>query len=353
MEESQQFITQLISLPGLSGYEKPVREAIEQKWRPLTDRIEVNRLGSLYGFRQAKEKDRPTLLLGTHMDAIGLMVTQMEEGFLHVTSIGGIDPRILPGQAVTVHGRRDLPGIAVQWPDRLLNTAHKNKAPDLKRILIDVGLSSNEVAELVEVGDLVSFATEPGELSGNVLAGHSLDNRASVAALTLCLEELRPADLPWNLVAVATTSEEVNLSGAVTSTFEINPALAVAIDVTFAKGPGSNDYRTFALGKGPTLGTGPNIHPYLVKKFKEIAESIEVPFAIETMPVSSGTDGIAFQVSRSGVPTLVIGIPLRYMHTPVEVVAWTDIQRAGRLLAAFVKSLNEDTLADLEKEMLA
>jgi endoglucanase len=160
-----------------------------------------------------------------------------------------------------VHGRRDLPGVAVLWPDRLLNPAHKNKAPNYSRILIDVGLPPQEVAELVEVGDLVSFATQPVDLAGDVIAGHSLDNRASVTALTFCLEELKNTDLAWNMVAVATTSEEENLSGAVTSAFEINPDLSVAVDVTFGKGPGSSDYRTFPLGKDPPWVSAPIFTP--------------------------------------------------------------------------------------------
>jgi endoglucanase len=353
MEEPSQFITQLIKLPGLSGYEQPIREVIAKKWRPLTDELKENKVGNLYGLRHAKETGRPTLMIGTHMDAIGLMVIQVDGEFLHVSAVGGVDPRILPGQVVTVHGRRELPGVAILWPDRLLNNAHKNQAPNYSRILIDVGLTSAELSELVEVGDLVSFNTQPMQLSGDAIAGHSLDNRASIAALTLCLEELQHTELPWNLVAVATVCEEVNFAGSTTAAFELNPDLAIAVDVTFGKGPGSTDFRTFDLGKGPTIGIGPNIHPYLYKKFKEIAESNDVPYAIETMPSNSGTDGMAFQVGRSGIPNMVIGIPLRYMHTPVEEVVLADIRRTAHLLSSFIKSLNIDTLAELEKEMLA
>ncbi len=352
MDDSYQFIKQLISLPGLSGFETPIRDVIAEKWRPLTDKLVVSKLGNLYGFRQAAEANRPTLLLGTHMDAIGLMVTSVEGEFLHITSVGGVDPRILPGQNVMVHGRRDLPGVAVLWPDRLLAKDHQHKAPIYKRILIDTGLTAEELAGLVEVGDLVSFNTQPTELSGETLSGHSLDNRASVAALTQTLQELQGLALPWNVVAVATTCEEVNFAGSITSAFELEPDMSVAIDVTFAKGPGSTDYRTFDLGKGPTIGTGPNIHPYLVKQFKKLAESMEIPYAIETMPTSSGTDGMAFQISRSGLPNMVIGIPLRYMHTPVEVISAKDLDYTARLISGFVKSLDETTLSEAEKEML-
>jgi endoglucanase len=136
--------------------------------------------------------------------------------------------------------------------------------------------------------------------------------------------------------------EEVGVKGALTSAFGLRPQIAIAIDVTFAKGPGANDWQTMPLGKGPTLTMGPNMHPYLYKTLKELAEKLEIPFQPEVTPSMSGTDAYATQVAAEGIPTMVIGIPLRYMHTPVEIVALKDIQRAGRLLAEFIASLEPD-----------
>jgi tetrahedral aminopeptidase len=352
MNDISPFLKQLLSLPGLSANEAPVRNCIADKWRPLVDELSVSKLGSLHGLRKANlKKSAPSILLAAHMDAIGLIVTGIKDGFLTVTEIGGVDPRILPGQAVTVHGRHDLPGIATLWADRLVNISHKDKPPALDRILVDVGLSASEVNELVRVGDLISFATLPTELTGNALSGHTLDNRASVAAVTLCLEELRKVNLDWNVWAVATVQEEETLAGAATSPFAISPDMAVAIDVTFAKGPGASDHRTFPFGKGPTIGIGANIHPYMFKQFKAVAEEYEIPFAVEPLPKGSGTDAFYMQIVGGGIPCAVIGIPLRYMHTPVEEVVLTDIQRAGHLLASFVKNLEPDTLDALTREM--
>ena len=352
MDDITPFLQQLISLPGLSGHEAPVRDLIAAKWHPLVDELSVSKLGSLHGLRRAAGMAQaPSVLFAAHMDAIGLIVTGSVDGFLRVTQIGGIDPRILPGQAVTVHGQRDLPGIAVLWPDRLLGTGHKNKPPQLAQILIDVGLPVSEVDQLVAVGDLVSFASTPQQLGSDILAGHSLDNRASVAALTLCLQELHGVALGWNLWMAATVQEEITLAGALTSPFAVEPDVVVAVDVTFAKGPGANDYRTFAMEKGPTLGIGANIHPYLFKTFKALAETAEIPYAVEPLPKSSGTDAEAMQLVMDGIPSAVISIPIRYMHTPVEMVAISDIQRTARLLAAFIRQLNADTLAELTREM--
>jgi endoglucanase len=143
---------------------------------------------------------------------------------------------------------------------------------------------------------------------------------------------------------VASSQEEETLGGAITSAFHLQPALAVVIDVTFGASPGSPGHKTYPLGKGPTLGWGPNIHPHLFKSFKELAERLEMPVNIEIMPRHSGTDAIGIQVAREGIPCMVVGIPLRYMHTPVEMVKLKDITRAGRLIAEFIAGLPLDYL---------
>jgi len=335
------FLKSLLSVPGLSGYEDPAARLIESEWQPLVDELSRSRLGSVHGFKPGAGADpRPSILLAAHIDAIGLMVTQIDHGFLHITTIGGVDPRILPGQAVVVHtAQEDLPGVVAMPPTRLLPDGASDGVMDIAHLLVDVGLLPSKVASLVRIGDLVSFGTEAVEMSGEIVSGHSLDNRASVAAVTLCLQELQTRSHAWDVWAVATVQEEVTLGGAATSAFQLRPDLAVAVDVTFAKGPGANDWRAFPLGKGPTFGHGPNIHPYLFKQFKELADRLEIPFATEIMPSSSGTDGMVMQITAEGIPNFVLSIPIRYMHTPVEMVTMKDIQRAGRLLAEFIAGL--------------
>jgi endoglucanase len=193
----------------------------------------------------------------------------------------------------------------------------------------------------------VSFAQHPFEMGKDLLAGHSLDNRASVAALAVCLEFLQGRQLGWDVWAVATAQEEETLGGAATSAYQLRPSLAVAIDVTFGASPGSPTHATFPVGKGITLGWGPNIHPKLFSAFKDLAERLEIPTKIEVMPMNSGTDAMALQVAAEGIPSMVIGIPLKYMHTPVEVVSMKDIHRTGRLLAEFAAMLDEHSLGQL------
>jgi endoglucanase len=174
------------------------------------------------------------------------------------------------------------------------------------------------------------------------VSGHSVDNRASVAALTVCLEELQSKSHMWDVWAVASVQEEVTMMGAATSAFQIRPTIAVVVDVTFGKGTGSNGHGTFEIGKGVTLGIGASIHPFLYKRFKEVAERAEIQVKDDLMPEISFTDADVIQLTAEGIPTMLVGIPIRYMHTPVELVAMKDIQRAGRLLAEFVASLEAD-----------
>jgi putative aminopeptidase FrvX len=276
------FLKSMLSAPGLSAYEEPVMQLVREKWTPLVDEVSLSRLGSLQALKRGSGKTPcPSIMIATHMDAIGMIVTSIKDGFLHVTSIGGVDARVLPGTPVIVHAtgssrEEDLPGVVVQPPAKLL------------------------------------------------------------------LEELRLKNHKWNVWAVATTQEEVTLGGALTSAFELRPDLAIAVDVTHAKGPGATDWLTHPLGKGPCLGFGPNIHTYLFEKFKELADQLEIPHDTEVMPRMSGTDAAAMQVAAEGIPTMVVSIPLRYMHTPVEVVSIKDIQRTGRLLAEFIAGLEPD-----------
>ena len=351
MSEMKEFLKELITLPGLSGHETPVRKAVEKRWEGLVDEMQVSRLGSLEGLKRGNGGEpRKSVLLAGHIDAIGLIVTGITGEFLHITDVGGVDPRVMPGQPVMVYGREVLKGVVVQPPDKLIE-GHEAGAPmGLDKLLVDVGLEADEVAKKVRPGDLVSFGTQPLELGEDVLSGHTMDDRAAVTAITRCLEILQKRIHSWDVWAVATVQEEVGLNGAFTSGYGLNPSLAIAIDVTHAKGPGTSEKDIADLGKGLVLGMGPNVHPWMYKKLKELADDLDVPYQVEMMAGHSGTDAFALQVARGGRPSMVISIPLRYMHTPVETVSMKDIDRTGRLLAEFITWLEEDSVQGLRWE---
>ena len=348
MTELLPFLNELISAPGISGYEAGVRPIIEKAWEPITDKLSTSRLGSLHGLQKGTGPEpRPSIMIAAHMDAIGLMVNAIVDGFLRVSSIGGIDVRVLPGQMVTVHGRQELPGMIVPTPARLLPFNLQSGVVPLEYLLVDVGLLPDEVARLVRIGDIVSFAQPPFETGGETLVGHTLDNRAAVAALTYCLEMLNTRPHVWDIWAVASVQEEITTAGALTSAFQLHPSLCVSIDVTFGSEPSSPGHLTFPMGKGPTLVWGPVVHPFLYKTFKELAERLEIPFSVEPTPRFTATDSDAMQMVAEGIPNIVVGIPLRYMHTPVEMVMLKDITRVGRLVAEFIAQLDENFMDKL------
>ena len=339
------FLKSIISVSGVSGHEAPVANLIQTKWRPLVDELSKSRVGSLHGLKCGSGKGkRPSVMLAAHMDAIGMMVVKIVDGFLHITNVGGIDIRVLPGAGVTVHASSgdDLPAVIAMPSSRLLPKSAGDDVVEMKYLLVDTGLTPREVERKVKVGDLVSFANEPIELAGDVISGHTIDNRASVAALTVCLEELQSKPHLWDVWAVATVQEETSYLGGYTSAFEIRPDIAIAIDGTFAKGPGANGWQAHAIGKGVGLCVGPNMHPFLHKKLTELADKTEIPWFLDVTTAHSGTDAYPMQVSAEGIPTALVEFPIRYMHMPVESVSVKDIQRAGRLLAEFISSLELD-----------
>jgi len=339
------FLKSMLSVSGLSGYEAPIARVIKEKWDTLVDETSMSRVGSLHGLKKGSGKSpRPSIMIATHMDAIGMMVSKITDGFLHITNVGSIDVRVLPGAQVTVHASsgEELPGVIVMPPARLLPEEAGNGVLEIRYLLVDTGLLPRDVEKKVKVGDLVSFANEPLELAGEIISGHTLDNRGSVAALTVCLEELQNKSHVWDVWAVATVQEETSYLGAYTSAFALRPQIAIAVDGTFAKGPGANGWQTFPMGKGVGLCLGPNMHPFLHAKLKELADKLEIPWFLDVTPAHSYTDAYPMQTTAEGIPTALIEYPLRYMHTPVEAVAVKDIQRVGRLLAEFIASLEAD-----------
>jgi len=342
MDEMKPFLKEMISISGLSGYESPIRKIIEKKWHPLTDSLSKSNLGSLHGLKQGTSPGKNCIMISTHMDAIGLIVTGVRDGFIHITSIGGVDPRVLPGQLVKVHGREELDGIVLMPPAHCLPDDLQSGVIPIESLLIDIGYKPKDVEALVRTGDIVSYNTEPIEFEGDYITGHSLDNRASILAMTQTLEQLQKIKHSWDVYAVASSQEEVSLGGALTSGFQIKPTIAVVVDVTFAKGPGTSAPEAFDFNKGPSFDWGPNTHHKLYKYIKKLATDYDIPHQIGVYPRHSGTDAMLLQLAGEGIPVMVVSIPLRYMHTPVEMVQLKDIRRVSRLLTQLITELDEN-----------
>jgi putative aminopeptidase FrvX len=342
-------LKRMTETPGVSGYEHQVRDLVMEEFGRWADEVRTDTMGNVIALKRGNGKEpRPAIMLATHMDEIGLIVSELEKGFVHFQQVGGYDDRVLLGQEVMVHGRRDLPGIIGGRPPHVLPAGERNKPIPYDKLLIDVGLAPQEVEAQVRVGDLVTMNRSMVALEGGLVSGKAMDNRASVAAAAVCLEDLGGRRHQWDVYAVATVQEEIGLKGAITSTYGLQPDVAIAIDVTFAKQPGTPDEQTYELGKGPTIGCGPNFHPKLQQALTEAAKGLEMGYQIEPAARVGGTDAVAQQISRAGIPTALLSIPLRSMHSPIETVSVKDVERVGRLLAAFIAGLDEtfmDTLA--------
>ncbi|MBI5567800.1 MAG: hypothetical protein HY870_23070, partial [Chloroflexi bacterium] len=262
---------------GISGHEAPIRSVILAEWGRYTAETRVDKLGNAIAIRRgvaqpehseakstpggppmqsighgqaarrvvhAERAKRRSIMLASHMDEIGLMVAGINRGFIRVTALGGVDPRVLLGQEVIVHGRKDLPGkdlpgVIASTPPHLLKAGERDKIIGLEKLWIDVGLSARQVTQLVEIGDLVSIRRTAVELKNGLLAGKAFDNRASVAAVTICLEQLQTLQHAWDVVAVATVQEETALLGATTAAFGLSPDVAIVIDTTYGTQDGT------------------------------------------------------------------------------------------------------------------
>jgi tetrahedral aminopeptidase len=333
---------------GVSGYEHEIREIVRELFSPHADEVWSDTLGNLIALKKGLgSKPRPSIMIATHMDEIGLIVSELEEGFIHFQQVGGYDDRVLLGQEVVVHGRRRLAGVIGARPPHLLPESEREKPIPYDKLLVDVGLLPDELPTLVQVGDLITMQQELLELKGGLVAGKGLDNRASVVAAAVCLDELGRMRHEWDVYAIATVQEEVGLKGAITSSYGLQPDIGIAVDVTWAKQPGAPDEYTFELGQGPTIGCGPNFHPKLQLALTQAAEGLELSHHLEPAARPGGTDAAAIQISREGIPAALISIPLRNMHTPLETVSGRDVERVGRLLARFISQLDASFLDSL------
>lgn len=350
----KELLSSLCSLSGISGHEMPVASAVSETWRKLTDEVSISPIGNVYAVKKASEpvsENNRKILFAVHMDAVGMIVTDICGEFIRFEQVGGLDPRVLPGQFVRIHGKNgDVPGLIVMPGRNLTKEDYGSDPLPLPELLIDTGRTAEELKKLVRNGDAISFANEPACMQGDTFSGHTLDNRASVAALTCALDELQTIRHKWDVYAVGTVQEEETMAGAMTAAYEIRPDIAVAVDVTFAKGPGSKGWNTQELGSGPSLGFGMNIHPALYEICKEICENNNIPYTFEPSARMSGTDAMGLQTAAAGFPCMVISIPLRYMHTPNEVISVKDIKNVGRLIAELVRSLDESTMDRLKWE---
>lgn len=277
-----------------------------------------------------------TLMLDAHIDQIAMVVTNIDEnGFLTVAKSGGIDIRMLPSRRVTVHGKRKISAVFCSTPPHLKTS--EVEYSDISNIKIDTGLGSR-ARDFVSVGDYVTFSAEPKSLYGSRVTGRSFDNRASVTCLIELAERLSKEKLPFNVAFVLSDSEELGLRGIRPATFKVNPNEAIVLDVSFGNGIGISEEECGKLGEGAMIGVSPALDKNISQKLISVAEENGIPYQIEAMGSKSGTNADMVSVSREGVRTCTVSIPLRNMHTDVEIVDLKDLESVCDLVYKYILS---------------
>jgi putative aminopeptidase FrvX len=343
-KDSVAFLDALMSAPSPSGFEQPVQRVVRERVASFADDVCTDLQGNVIAVKNPG--GAPRVMLAGHCDQIGFMVQHITaEGYLKVASIGGVDPVVMAGMTVVVHGAKGpVSGVVGRKPVHLMTGDERGKI-DLDSLFIDIGAKDKKDAEKhVEVGECATFPLGMNRLMGDRVSGAGFDDKVGSFVVMEVLRLLKDRKIKCALYSVSTVQEELGLRGACTSAFGIEPLVGIAVDVTHATDyPGVDAAKMgeIKLGAGPTIARGPNINPEVGRLLKDTATARKIPFQVEPAPRSTGTDANAMQVSRAGVAAALVSIPNRYMHTPVEVCSLKDLENAAKLIAESVARIDE------------
>lgn len=338
---TKELLTAFSGLDGTSGLENNVADYGMALLRPYGE-VRKTPLGSVVCAAHLPKKDGVLVMLDAHMDEIGMIVTYIEEnGFLKVVNIGGLDRRTLTASPVVVHGKEQTYfGVVCSTPPHLQGDDEK-KIPKMEDIYLDVGMNKEQAEACIQLGDRVTLKSSVMELAGGQLCGKALDDRACCVIILRTLELLQGKKLSCGVTAVFSTMEEVGGQGAKTAAYDIDPTHAVVLDVSFAYTPDAEKSKCGELGKGGMIGIAPILDKDMTDKLIATAKAKDIPFQYEVMNGKTGTNADGIVTSRGGVKTAMLSLPLRYMHTPVEVIDSEDIEHCAALLAAYLMEVGK------------
>lgn len=347
-EHSIEFLKRLLSTPGPSGDEAGPARVWREEAKTFADEVRADVRGNSYAVLNGAEGASRVLLAG-HIDEIGLMVTHVDdEGYLWFASIGGWDPQVLVGQRVRLLGKQgDVIGVIGKKAIHLMKPDERDKASKIEDLWIDIGAKNrDEALAHVRVGTSGVIDAPIYDFPNGRIVSRSIDNRIGAFTVLEALRLLSAQRPTATVAAVATVQEEITFAGAYTSAFSFAPQAAIVVDVTHATDhPDANKRRSgdVKLGGGPVISRGSAGSPVVFDMLVSLAEREGIPYAVEANPRSTGTDADAIHLSRGGVATGIISIPNRYMHSPNEMIALSDVENAAKLIAAFVRELTLET----------
>lgn len=343
-----QFLTDLLQASGTSGGEQSVQKVVRDFVSQFAAEVTTDVLGNVMA--TVNPSGSPTILLDAHCDQIGLIVRHIDsQGFVRINPVGGWDIQILLGQRMVIHAEGGpIPGVIARKPIHLLDPDERKNIPKMKDLWIDIGSASEaETRSLIRIGDTVTPEPCLRQLRNGRLSGVAMDDRVGLWMIMSALRKIAEGTPQAKIVAVSAVQEEIGLRGATTSAFNVNPDIAIASDVTHATdcpGIDQNEFGKIEIGKGPVLVRGPNANPRIFELLSTTAQQQKIPFQINALGYPASNDGAAIQVARGGCATGIVAIPNRYMHSPVELVAESDLEQARDLVAAFCLTVNETTL---------
>lgn len=346
-KESYEFLKAMQETPSPSGFEQPVQRVVRERMNSIADTCETDVHGNVI---VALNPDAtPRVMLAGHCDQIGLMVKYIDSnGFIFFSAIGGIDPSVLPGSRVVVHSKHGpINGVIGRKPIHLMKPEERGAKVELREMWIDIGVKNKkEVDKVIRPGDPATFVLEMSPLGGDLVTSPAFDNKCGTFVVMEALRLCAAKKLRCGLFAVSTVQEEIGLRGARTASYSIDAQVGIAVDVTHASDYPDIDKRIAGdvkLGGGPTISRGANVNPNLADMLESTAKTKRITVQPEGFPGAMPTDANPMQLSRSGVATALIGIPNRYMHTPVEIISLSDLEAAAKLIAETVAKIHNRT----------
>ncbi len=337
------FFHKLLETPSPSGYEHPVQEVIRQYAGEFADSVRTDLHGNVIA---AKNENAPVrVMLAGHCDQIGLSVQYIDaEGFLYVIPLGGWDPIVLVGQRVLVWTQSGaIAGVIARKPIHLLTPDERKKVPEISDLWVDIGAKNKEEAEKqVTIGDPITVELEHRNLLNSMICGPSMDDKSGAWVVMEALRRTDSKKLNCAVFAVATVQEEVGLRGAMSSAYDVNPDIGIAVDVTFATDCPTIEKKKngdILVGGGPVVTRGPNMNPKVVEQLRQTGRQFDITIQWDASGRPPGTDAAAIQVAHGACASALISIPNRYMHSPVEVVSLEDMDKAATLIARFLETV--------------
>jgi putative aminopeptidase FrvX len=343
---SKNFLKELVETPSPSGYEHDVQKLVRERIRPWCDSVRTDVLGNVFGIRNPKGK--PRIMLAGHCDQIGFIVQYItNEGFLYLEPIGGVDPVVATSQRVTIMTRRGLvPGVIGRKAIHLMDEEDRKKVPKIHELYIDIGATSKaDARKLVSIGDAGTFVQRYVEVANERAVSMAFDNKMGTWIVTETLRLLHGRKINACVIGVSTVQEEIGLRGATASAFSSEADVGIALDVAHGTDtPGIEKTKAgdFHVGKGPMIFRGANINPRVFDLLVTAAKKEKIPYQVASAARGTGTDANPMQLARGGMATGLLSVPLRYMHTPNELLSLNDLENTARLLAAFCARLDND-----------